>query len=1007
MRINLKFLLFILVSTIGIVAWGAPLTPQKAIATASDFIISRTPGLKKAPGKTNLQIAYTSTVKEGNCFYIVESDSDKGYVVVSADDRLPSVLGYADTGTFDINSIPPNMKWWLEEYTHEIQSFLRSPEKFKMYVPSSYTPVGPYMKTLWNQNAPYNDLCPIDPTTNARSVTGCVATAMAQVMKYYNYPSKGTGSRGEFSFENVSFDWPNMLNKYVSSADYNSTQANAVATLMVNCGRSVDMEYGSSESGAVSVKVGNALTSYFGYDNSIRYNMRDYCTEQEWEETIYSDLAKGHVVFYHGRTPTGGHAFVCDGYGGNGFYHFNWGWGGSQDGYFRLFILNPASGGIGSYDGGYNSSQGCFTEIQPKQSTPGTPQTLMIMSGYPSPIQSSTYNIWTVKFIKNNGEEGLFYNPTARTESIEFASRFTDINNSSNVVTTTPYSTSLNYNFGFSSVGIIAPTTMTDGTYKVEIVYRGKGESNWIVAKAPNGLPQNMTLVKKGNSMSMVTGELDNVTTLLFNGIQFTHSTVAANGPFCANVTFSNVGTTDYVGSVTYYLTSERENSTSRATRLWSSDFTVNSPCGYSVSTEINGRFGVPAGKYYLYAEAQGKTLLGCPIELNLTDVSTSGRDESVPLVVSEVSPLFNDISVGAPLSFTVTPLSSTTQTGQIVMRIFQKGATSYRLSYTSSSAYTISSARNFRFSAMSLSNLTPGEYEWQIFFSSNSKIVPISDRFPALLYTNKSEKMESGQTVNFRLEGNGANIQGPGMGDYSGNMFITETLGANQVTGIAPATFTFATALESLSLPGTIKSLGAGEFYLASNLKNLEIRSITPPALSEFTFNPESYENITLSVADGGANIFKRTPGWENFHFGQWDIVIDKNCSIVSGMIRDDAGQVYNPYYVSPDEGISFAVETNDGSKPIITYVTSDNETESFSGTDEITLPALNGKTGRIYIGKDVGVGMVDQLDESHIYKNVFTIAGTLVLRDVTLSDINRLPKGIYIADGRKLVVK
>jgi hypothetical protein len=247
------------------------------------------------------------------------------------------------------------------------------------------------VETRWNQDAPYNNLCPLDGIS--RSMTGCVATAMAQIMKYHEHPTTRTEPIPTYTttdkkikvpdtahpIANVTnYNWTQMLNSYISST---STQKTAVATLMYHCGASVEMNYTADESGANSRKVVTALKTYFDYDAGTTYLGRNYHSYEEWVNLLKTELKANRPVYYDGYGKLGddvfGHAFVCDGYDTADFFHFNWGWGGSSDGYFELSALNPGTLGIGGGSGGYNHDQGIIIGIQPNRgivAPPPSPQ---------------------------------------------------------------------------------------------------------------------------------------------------------------------------------------------------------------------------------------------------------------------------------------------------------------------------------------------------------------------------------------------------------------------------------------------------------------------------------------------------------------------------------------------------------------------------------------------------------------------------------------------------------
>lgn len=305
-----------------------------------------------------------------------------GFVVMAADDCAKPILGYSFTDSFSDVDMPDNMRWWLQQYDDEIQQAIdgkavATPEIAQQWndlavgrpgAAKANNVVDPLIDTRWNQGSPYNMYCP------SGTVTGCVATAMAQVMKFWNYPEQGQGSHTNVNdtlqtvnFAETTYDWENMTNTYGSSSS--QVQKEAVAMLMYHCGVSVDMNYGPS-SGAVSSKVPSSLVEYFRYAPSAIYKTKESYTLDQWVALLKSELDESRPLFYAGNYMdndgnTGGHAFVCDGYRSDDYFHFNWGWGGSRDGYFAIGALNPGGGNTGSGSGTYNLSNGAAFYVEP------------------------------------------------------------------------------------------------------------------------------------------------------------------------------------------------------------------------------------------------------------------------------------------------------------------------------------------------------------------------------------------------------------------------------------------------------------------------------------------------------------------------------------------------------------------------------------------------------------------------------------------------------------------
>ncbi len=331
--------------------------------------------LKAATG-TDVKLVYTENADNGSNSFYVFNTTNNGFVIVSGESNTEEVLGYSDAGAFDPNNIPPAMLDLFDQYKSEINyaATLDIDANPASTVTPSRKAIAPLCATKWNQSAPYNNLCPMYDDSR-RCVTGCTATAMAQVMKYHNHPAKGTGSMSytptingtetpiTLDFSQTTFDWDNMLNVYSSSAT--EAQNNAVATLMYNCGVACQMGYGLS-SGASHIDAVKGYASYFGYDKSAQIAHREYYNITGWNDLIYNELANNRPVHYAGYNEAG-HSYVCDGYDKDEYFHINWGWGGMSDGYFKLSALTPSSQGIGGSNAGYNARQEIIYNIKPDE----------------------------------------------------------------------------------------------------------------------------------------------------------------------------------------------------------------------------------------------------------------------------------------------------------------------------------------------------------------------------------------------------------------------------------------------------------------------------------------------------------------------------------------------------------------------------------------------------------------------------------------------------------------
>ena len=374
--------------TVTIASNAAPITRQQAKERAAQFL-QNVPGSRQlAPVTRRAKLSprlKTATSVEKELYYVFNRGVNQGYVIVSGDDETLPVLGYTDEGEFDYEALPDNMRVWLSQYENELSEMREHPEKFPerpRYAPV-HPAISPMITSKWSQGSPYNDLCP-NYFNKGRSVTGCVATAMAQVLYYWRkisvtetqaaIPAYDTYTEdptyGHLHVDGIAagapIDWDNMIDEYGSSAT--GKQRTAVAQLMLYCGVSVQMDYTNSSSGANSWRVADAMRNYFGYDNNTRYVDGSQYSADAWDALLYNELAEGRPFYLAGANAEGGHAFVCHGYDGNHCFRINWGWGGSSDGWFLLTTLNPSSQGIGGSSGGYSDYPEAILGSQPPAS---------------------------------------------------------------------------------------------------------------------------------------------------------------------------------------------------------------------------------------------------------------------------------------------------------------------------------------------------------------------------------------------------------------------------------------------------------------------------------------------------------------------------------------------------------------------------------------------------------------------------------------------------------------
>lgn len=399
-----KFLLLIVAIFLTIQIFGKDVTIKQARQIAEKFLNGNSgSGLKSITTGDLMDVGdifnrllfstsiLKSSVDKNRDIYIFNINESSGFIIVSGDDAAIPILAYSKSGSITPKKTPKNIIKWLEGYRHQIQfikknNIEQSGEIEALWngkvnqLKSTHNSVAPLLSTKWDQ-APYvNAKCPYDATYNELTVTGCPATAMAQIMKYWEYPEKGFGFHSyqhnkygtlSANFGSTYYNWDEMPNTVNSTND-------AVTTLMYHCGVAVEMDYNvSSEGGSSSYvikddnnrhpdeqTVENALITYFGYASTIEGIERVNYSDAVWKDILKTELDAGRPIQYAGFGQ-GGHTFVCDGYDVNEYFHMNWGWGGYYDGYYLIDALFPGSGGIGSGAGSYNDGQQALIGIKP------------------------------------------------------------------------------------------------------------------------------------------------------------------------------------------------------------------------------------------------------------------------------------------------------------------------------------------------------------------------------------------------------------------------------------------------------------------------------------------------------------------------------------------------------------------------------------------------------------------------------------------------------------------
>ena len=617
-----KIVVLAMMSALSLGASAEVLTPAQAL--------ERVVGSAAPQSKTlRPQLVSTHPADGLPAVYVFTAHGDKGFMVISADDCAAPLLGICDDGHFDASLINPSMQEWLDGYADEIR-WLRSNPNAPRYLPApkmaARTDIAPMVTTRWSQDEPYNNMCPADG--NQRTVTGCVATAMAQIVNYHKLPTgKGTGSASvtykgttyTFDYASESFDWANMLDDYTGS--YTDAQANAVAKLMYACGVSVDMSYGTGASGAVTSNVATALPTYFGFDSGAKTYQRKFYTLDNWNDLVYQQLKDYGPVQFSGRNDEGGHSFVCDGYRQGDFFHINWGWGGASDGYFKLTALDPDSQGIGGSSAGYNSSQAFVGNICAPRGEHAATYSAYVGGTLGTSVESvelgTAFNL-----------TGGFWNESSETVNMQFG--YTLENTATGAVTEQRlYNFSdLKPNYGRNNLSITLPTTLAAGTYRLRPVWRLTGNTAWNEFRIGIADPQFVLVKVEGTTATLSTasailsGTVESLDTPVFNGRKWTMQLQLANtsgGEFLGNIfgaLFSSDGT-EQLASAGNLMVDVLDGETIQAT--YSSQFT---PLNSKTVTDGNYLFVLADEKGRIISPVYNLTIEAAPTEQGTVSVS-------------------------------------------------------------------------------------------------------------------------------------------------------------------------------------------------------------------------------------------------------------------------------------------------------------------------------------------------------------------------------------------------
>lgn len=525
--------------------------------------------MRKAPANAKMKLVYKSHGKkaDNNLLYAFDRGTANGFVVVAGDDRAPQILGYTDTGSFDISNMPENMRWWIQQYEQQMR-YLQDNPKARLTTPKrNVNVVAPLLGEIeWNQKSPYNANCPYmsyydedeEETVSGKAPTGCVATALAQVMRYHKWPneSKGNISYTTYTLKqnitadlNATYNWDLMLPTYTGVTATDEQKAE-VAKLMYNVGAALKSDYTPSGTGATDVDVVPTLVRYFNYDPGARYVQRDYTAVNLYEQGLINEIEAGRPVPYGGVTKKNeGHFFVLDGINEDGYYHINWGWGGLSNGYFLISSLDPDAQGVGG-------STSTYTAFKYHQ---------LYISGLQKPQEGSKtgWNIMANDISKINdtyakGDEintTIYdaYNNSCTYDTLK-CKLYWDIYDSEGTIIEKNFikndTLALNYGFDKLTTNFKIPADIADGEYTVKLDFT-QAEDDYTEI-------HNVAMKAGANKYYKINVEGDEVNVSTAAGLKLSIESVTperlkAGETSDLKVTFKNTGE-DYVGDFNFFL---------------------------------------------------------------------------------------------------------------------------------------------------------------------------------------------------------------------------------------------------------------------------------------------------------------------------------------------------------------------------------------------------------------------------------------------------------------------
>lgn len=950
------------------------ITAREAGRIANSFVASNAVKYRKAPAAVVATPVYAPQAKGETLLYVFNNPDDSGFTIVSGDDALPAVIGYSTSGAFDYDALPPSMRWWLDGMEREIAYYYKGGAQARIIrTDPGHEPVATLMTTTWNQDSPYNDLCPMDGAY--RSYTGCVATAMAQVLKYHAWPPRGRGSANGVNFDEYTYDFANMLDHYYGEST--SIQRTEVATLMLHCGYAAKMNYSATGSGANDANMHRALMENFRYNPGTRLNFRDFTTAEKWDALIYGEVAASRPVIMTGYANGGGHCFVVDGYEGEGYFHLNWGWGGYQDGGYLLYLLNPDSGGAGSFDGGYNSGQTAISCMWP-EGVNDTPQQSGLKVEYPM-----SYNT-TTGIIDFNGD-GVIYNPYGVVQSGVVGLAFEDIADPDNV---TDYDLmefeDLDPYYGWRGLPFEVPADLPDGTYKVYPYTKSSITGERVLALFPSSVrPYMVGEVKGGEFTETEAGATGQLLVSRLDGLDDQY----AGNPAIFSVALLNTNEAKARVGVSATIYDAEGNEVAATDRR-------------NVNVEPQSTYD-----YVLWADAR--------LAEGSYSIAVSVGDEAPQSFDFVVKPAIDDSYLQSALTVNAITDNTFNLSDDVEFQfVLYNGGEStdaipdlYIYDENMKEIYSMLLQENRVYNKRTLTckasfghmYTSPGRY----FFCVKSKGVNISPLIPIYFYEYEEVPGKLAYYVTDSAR-HRIRVAQPKKGEYAETVDLADFSYDYDytLTELSGDGLSFASDIDHVVLPASVERVGSGALYNTA-LRSLTFTSDEAPVLMPLVVNSADVAAMDVLLPDGAANKYGRAAGWEQMDLPNWTFTVADGITM-TGLDKDKDGNVFAPYFTDSDDTLTVNLS---GDRQIYVHLLlPDGSVETIEVKNgSVTLPAVAHGNAFCEVSYDPtsGIETIETAGQGAVY----TLDGILVNQAATADDLRALPKGIYLVGGRKVV--